>query len=59
MSNIRYYKYLLGQSGNVELKPGPKPNSCKNFSICHRSLNSITSHSFIKASLLMAYNSIH
>ena len=59
MSNIWYCKCLLQLSGDIELKPGPKPNSSKSFSICHWNLNSITSHNFIKVSLLTAYNSIH
>ena len=59
MSNIWYCKCLLQLSGDIELSPGPKLNSCKSFSICHWNLNSITSHNFIKVSLLTAYNSIH
>ena len=59
MSNIWYCKCLLQLSGDIELNPGPKPNSCKSFSICHWNLNSITSHNFIKVSLLTAYYSIH
>ena len=57
--SIWYCKCLLRLSGDIELNPGPKPNSCKSFSICHWNLNSITSHNFIKVSLLTAYNSIH
>ena len=59
MLNIWYCKCLLRLSGDIELNPGPKPNSCKSFSICHWNLNSITSHNFIKVSLLTAYNNIH
>ena len=59
MMNIWYYKCLLQPSGDIKLNPRPKPNSCKNFSICHWNLNSITSHKFIKVPLLTAYNSIH
>ena len=59
MLNIWYCKCLLRLNGDIELNPGPKPNSCKSFSICHWNLNSITSHNFIKVSLLAAYNSIH
>ena len=51
MLNIWYCKCLLRLSG--------EPNFCKSFSICHWNLNSITSHNFIKVSLLTAYNSIH
>ena len=46
-------------SGDVELNPGPKPNSGQNFSICHWNLNSIPAHNFLKNSLLNAYNSLH
>ena len=59
MLNIWYWKCLLRLSGDIELNPGPKHNSCKSFSICHWNLNNITSHNFIKVSLLIAYNSIH
>ena len=59
MSNIWYCKCLPQLSDRIELNPGPKPNFCKNFSICHWNLNSITSHNFIKVSLLTTYNSIH
>ena len=45
--------------GNVEWNPGPRLNSSKCFSICHWNLNSITSHSFIKVSFLLAYNAIY
>ena len=41
------------------MNPDPEPNSCKRFSICHWNINSITSHNFIKVSLLLAYKSIH
>ena len=59
MSNIWYSKCLLQLSSDIELNSGPKPISCKSFSICHWNLNSITSHNFIKVSLLTAYNSIN
>ena len=59
MSNICYCKCLQQLSGDIELNPGPKPSSCKSFSICHWNLNRITSHIFIKVSFLTAYNSIH
>ena len=59
MSNIWHWKCLLRLSVDIELNSGPKPNSCKSFSICHWNLNSITSHNFIKVSLLTVYNSIH
>ena len=46
-------------SGDVELNPGPTPNSGQNFSICHWNLNSIPAHNFSKISLFSAYNSLH
>ena len=41
---ILYYIRLIRLSGDIEVNPGPKPSSFKNFSICHWNLNSITSH---------------
>ena len=55
MSNIWYCECLLQLTGDIELNPGPKPNSCKSFSIYHWNLNSIHSHNFI---MLTAHNSI-
>ena len=48
-------------SGDVEVNPGPKRNSCQNqsFSICHWNLNSLIAHSFAKISLLTAYLSVN
>ena len=43
----------------MELNPGPKANANKCFFICHWNLNSITSHSLLKVSLLLAYNAVH
>ena len=54
--HLLYYIRLIRLSGDIELNPGPKPNSFKNFSICHWNLNSITSHKFLKVKLLSAYN---
>ena len=59
MLNIWFCKCSLRLSGDIELNAGPKPNSCKSFSICHWNLNSSISHNFNKVSLLTAYNSIH
>ena len=59
MLSIWYCKCLLRLSRDIELNPGSKTNSCKSFWICHWNLNSITSHNFIKVSLLTAYNSIY
>ena len=59
MSNIWYCKCLLRLSGDIGLNPGLKPNSCESFSVYHWNLNSITSHNFIKVSLLTSYNNNH
>ena len=48
MLNIWYCKCLQQLSGDIELNPGPKPSSCKSFSICYWNLNRTTSHIFIK-----------
>ena len=56
---VMYYIYIILLCGDVELNPGPKPNSSKCFSICQWNLNSITSHSLIKVSFLSAYNAVH
>ena len=47
------------QSGDIEPNPGPKPNFCQSFSICHWNLYSISAHNFIKLSLLRPYIAIH
>ena len=41
------------------ITPWTKPNSGRNFSVCHWHLNSIPAHSFSKISLLSAYKSLH
>ena len=46
-------------SGDIELNPGLKSNSCENFPVCHWNLNSISAHNFSKVSLLNAYTSLH
>ena len=48
---------LLMLCGDIASNPGPKPNSCQSFSICHWNLN--ICHNFSKISLLKAYNAIH
>ena len=53
-----YYIRLIRLSGDIELNPGPKPSSFKNFSIYHWNWNSITSHDFLKVKLLSAYNAL-
>ena len=40
-----------------KLNPGPKPDSCENFSVCHWNLDGISAHNFSKVSLLNAYTS--
>ena len=50
---------LLELSGDVELNPGPNPDSSQSFSICHWNLNSMSVHNYSKISLLTAYISIH
>ena len=52
-------KLHINLSGDIELNPGPKSNSCENFSVCHWNLNSISAHNFSKVSLLNAYTSLH
>ena len=52
---VVYFLYnirLIRLSGDIEVNPGPKPTSFKNFSICHWNLNSIASHNFLKVKLL-------
>ena len=47
------------RSGAIEPNPGPEPNFCQSFSICHWNLNSISAHNFIKLSLLRPHIAIH
>ena len=49
---------LIKLSGDIEMNPGPKPNPCHSFSICHWHPNSLTAHNFLKVSLLRAYVAI-
>ena len=46
-------------SGDIERNPGPKPNFCQSFSLCHWNLSSISAHNFIKLSLSRPYIAIH
>ena len=55
---IWVHALIMRQSGDIEMNPGPKPNSCHSFSICHRNLNSLTAHNYLKVSLLRAYVAI-
>ena len=49
---------LIRQRGDIEMKPGPKPNLCHSFSICHWNLNSLAADNYLKVSLLRAYVAI-
>ena len=53
------YLILTKRSGDIEQNPGPKSNSCQNFSICHWNLNIIFAHNFIKISPLKTYTATH
>ena len=57
--HIWLYLIISNRSGDFEKNPGPKPNSCQSFSICHWNLNSISVHNFLKLSLLQASITIH
>ena len=50
---------LIVLSGDIEKNPGSKPSSRDKFSLCYWNLNSISTHNFIKISLLCAYVSSH
>ena len=54
-----FYSILITLSGDVETNPGPKRNSTETFSFCHWNLNSISSHNYVKISLLKAYITVH
>ena len=49
----------FNQNGDIEKNPGPKPNSCQSFSVCHWNINSISAHNFLKLSLLQACITVH
>ena len=44
---------------HIDLNPGPKPKSCKSFSVCHWNMNSISSHNFINYCLLLLSTNWH
>ena len=50
---------LITLSGDIEKNSGPKPSSCDKFSMCRWNLNSISTHIFIKISVLRAYVLTH
>ena len=54
-----FYSISITLSGDVETNPGPKRNSTETFSFCHWNLNSISSHNYVKISLLKAYITVH
>ena len=55
---IWVHALLIRQSGDIEMSPGPKPNPCLSFSICHWNLNTLTAHDYLRVSLLRAYVTI-
>ena len=55
---IWVHALLIRPSGYIKMNPGPKPNPCHSFSICHWNLNSLTAHNYLKVSLLWAYVAI-
>ena len=58
IQSIWVHALLIKLSGDIEMNPGPKPNPCHSFSICHWKLNSLTAHNYLKVSLLWAYVAI-
>ena len=50
-----YKIFSLLLSGDVELNPGPKPNTDETFSICHWNPNSLLTYNYNKLFLLGAY----
>ena len=55
---IWLYLIIFNRSGDIEINPEPKPNSCR-FFICQWNLNSISVHKFLKLSLLSTYITVH
>ena len=55
---IWVHALLFRQGGHIEMNPGPNPNPCLSFSICHWNLNSKTAHNYLKVSFLRAYIAI-
>ena len=52
-------KLHVRSTGDIELNPGPKLNSCETFSVCHWNLSSISAFNFSKVPLSNAYTSFH
>ena len=46
--HIWLYLIISNRSGDIDKNPGPKPNPCQSFYICHWNLNSISVHNFLK-----------
>ena len=59
ISYIWLFSILIKLSGDVEENLGPKPNSCRSFSICQWNINSVSAHNFSEVFLLIAYISVH
>ena len=55
---IWVHAFLIRQSDNIEMNPGPKLNPCYSFSICHWNLNILAAHNYLKVSLLRTYLAI-
>ena len=51
--------FRIRQSGDIEMNPGLKPNTCNSFTIWHWNPNSITAHNYLIASPLRAYVAIN
>ena len=54
-----FFLILVKLSSDFEKNPRPKRSSSQFFSICHRNLNSISAHNYMKLSLLRTYLSTH
>ena len=52
MLYLIYMKTLLNCCSDIEINPGPKQSS---LNFCHRTLNGISAHDFIKVSVLQEY----
>ena len=57
--HVWLYFIRTKRSGDIEPNPGPKPNCCQSFSICHWNLNGVSAHNLIKLSLLKPGIVIH
>ena len=57
--NLPLNHMLLIMCGDIESNPGPLNESKKALSVCHWNLNGISTHSYIKLSMLEAYNALH